>query len=133
VESPLLAQREIPRLAELRLQALGTRIDADLQLGSHTEVISELRQLGHARTHHAAALRLASQIGHKVQQARAHDGLGQACHAAGDLDAAGRHCGVWPGRDVLRLTEPLCRFGSRWPETYFVLDGVADAGRERTR
>jgi DNA-binding SARP family transcriptional activator len=45
VESELLALREVPRLAELRLQALETRIDADRHLGRHGEVIGELRQL----------------------------------------------------------------------------------------
>ncbi len=45
VGSDLIAARERPRLAELRLQALETRIDADLQLERHGEVISELRQL----------------------------------------------------------------------------------------
>jgi WD40 repeat protein/DNA-binding SARP family transcriptional activator len=43
--SEALALREVPRLAEMRLQALETRIDADLHLGRHPEVITELRQL----------------------------------------------------------------------------------------
>jgi len=45
VESDSLAVREVPRLMELRLQALEVRIDADLHLGRHTEVIVELRDL----------------------------------------------------------------------------------------
>jgi DNA-binding SARP family transcriptional activator len=45
VESPELAQRKAPRLAELRLQAAEIRIDAELRLGHHAEVIGELRQL----------------------------------------------------------------------------------------
>ncbi len=45
VGSDLLAARQGSRLAELRLQALETRFDAELQLGQHREVISELRQL----------------------------------------------------------------------------------------
>jgi DNA-binding SARP family transcriptional activator/Tfp pilus assembly protein PilF len=45
VESDLLASREVPRLEELRLHAQETRIDADLHLGRHGEVIGELRQL----------------------------------------------------------------------------------------
>jgi DNA-binding SARP family transcriptional activator/tetratricopeptide (TPR) repeat protein len=45
VGSDLLTAREAPRLAELRLQAHETRIDADLQLGRPGEVIGELRQL----------------------------------------------------------------------------------------
>jgi len=45
VESGTLAWREVPRLAELRLQALEVRLEADLRLGGHAEVIRELRQL----------------------------------------------------------------------------------------
>jgi DNA-binding SARP family transcriptional activator/tetratricopeptide (TPR) repeat protein len=48
VESDLLAARAVPRLAELRLQAVETRIDADLHLGRHREVIGELRHLAGA-------------------------------------------------------------------------------------
>jgi DNA-binding SARP family transcriptional activator len=48
VDSELLAMREVPRLAELRLQALETRISADLHLGRHAEVITELQQLASA-------------------------------------------------------------------------------------
>jgi DNA-binding SARP family transcriptional activator len=47
--SDVLAAREAPRLAELRLQAAETRIDADLRLGRHGEVIGELRQLSAAQ------------------------------------------------------------------------------------
>jgi DNA-binding SARP family transcriptional activator len=45
IHSSRLALRESSRLAELRLQALEARIDADLHLGRHGEVIIELRQL----------------------------------------------------------------------------------------
>jgi DNA-binding SARP family transcriptional activator/tetratricopeptide (TPR) repeat protein len=48
VESEVLTLREIPRLAEMRLQALETRIDADLHQGRHADVIIELRQLAAA-------------------------------------------------------------------------------------
>src|SRR5215469_463600 len=48
VDSEFLAAREVPRLAERRLQALETRIDADLHLGRQSEVIGELRQLAAA-------------------------------------------------------------------------------------
>jgi len=48
VASELLAVREVPRLAELRWQALEARIDADLHLGRHAEVIAELRRLAAA-------------------------------------------------------------------------------------
>jgi DNA-binding SARP family transcriptional activator/tetratricopeptide (TPR) repeat protein len=43
--SDMLSAREGPRLSELRLQALETRIAAELQLGRHGEVIGELRKL----------------------------------------------------------------------------------------
>jgi DNA-binding SARP family transcriptional activator/tetratricopeptide (TPR) repeat protein len=48
-DSDMLAAREGPRLAELRLQAAEMRIDADLHLGRHGEVIGELRQLAGAQ------------------------------------------------------------------------------------
>jgi DNA-binding SARP family transcriptional activator/Tfp pilus assembly protein PilF len=62
VASELLMARDVPRLAELRLEALQTRIDADLHLGRHTEVIAELKQLTSAhplREHLRALLMLA--------------------------------------------------------------------------
>jgi DNA-binding SARP family transcriptional activator/tetratricopeptide (TPR) repeat protein len=43
--SQLLAQRHVPRLAEMRLQAVEARIDADLHLRRHADVIAELRLL----------------------------------------------------------------------------------------
>jgi len=45
VPSPALAQRELMRLAELRLQLTEARIDADLHLARHSELVAELRQL----------------------------------------------------------------------------------------
>lgn len=48
VDSATLAVREIPQLEEKRLQALEARIDADLHLGRHREVITELQQLADA-------------------------------------------------------------------------------------
>jgi DNA-binding SARP family transcriptional activator len=62
VDSELLALRERPRLAELRLQALETRIDADLNLGQAGEVVGELRHLAGAhplREHFHGLLMLA--------------------------------------------------------------------------
>ncbi len=46
--SHLLASCHAPRLAELRLQALEARIDADIHSGRHGDVIGELRQLSAA-------------------------------------------------------------------------------------
>ena len=48
VDSELLAMREVPRLAELRLQALEMHIKADLHMGQHADVISELQHLASA-------------------------------------------------------------------------------------
>ena len=48
VESDLLTARDVPRLAELRLQAVEVALDAELRLGRHAEVITELRRLGAA-------------------------------------------------------------------------------------
>ena len=45
VPSQLLRDREVPALEDQRLQALVARIDADLHLGRHSEVVAELRQL----------------------------------------------------------------------------------------
>ena len=45
VPSPLLREREVPPIEDQRLQALTARIDADLHLGRHGEVVAELRQL----------------------------------------------------------------------------------------
>ena len=62
VESQAVALREVPVLAEKRLQALETRLDADLHLGGHADVIAELRRLAAAyplREHLHALLMLA--------------------------------------------------------------------------
>jgi DNA-binding SARP family transcriptional activator/Flp pilus assembly protein TadD len=45
VDSGLLATREAPRLAEMRLQALETRINADLHLGRHDQLVPGLQSL----------------------------------------------------------------------------------------
>ena len=45
VPSRLLRDHEVPHIEDQRLQALVARIDADLHLGRHGEVVAELRQL----------------------------------------------------------------------------------------
>jgi len=45
VPSDLLLTRERPRFFEMHAQALEARVDADLHLGRHSEVITELRLL----------------------------------------------------------------------------------------
>jgi DNA-binding SARP family transcriptional activator len=62
VQSEVLTLREVPRLAELRLQAAELRIDAELRLGRHGVVIAELERMAAAhplREHLHALLMLA--------------------------------------------------------------------------
>jgi DNA-binding SARP family transcriptional activator len=62
VASQTLHRDETPRLCETRHQALEWRIDADLRLGRHAEIISELHTLVREhplREHYSAQLMLA--------------------------------------------------------------------------
>jgi DNA-binding SARP family transcriptional activator len=64
VHSELLAQRAVPYLTEMRLQAWETRLEAEVQLGHHADAIVELQQLTGAhplREHLHALLMLALQ------------------------------------------------------------------------
>jgi DNA-binding SARP family transcriptional activator len=45
VDLPLLAAAEVSRVAELRFQACELRVEADLQLARHADVVTELEQL----------------------------------------------------------------------------------------
>ena len=45
VPSRVLAAGAVPRLAEMRLEALEARVEADLHLGRHREVVAEVRAL----------------------------------------------------------------------------------------
>ena len=72
VPSQRLALRHVPRLAELRMQAVEARVDADLHLGRHGQVIPELLRLADAhplRERMAALLMLA--LYHDGQQGEA--------------------------------------------------------------
>jgi tetratricopeptide (TPR) repeat protein len=55
------------------------------------ETLLSIRQPDQARAYHAAALTLASQIGARYEQARAHNGLALTHQADGDLDQARHH------------------------------------------
>ena len=62
VDLPMLGEHEVPRLTELRLEAHELRIEADLRLGGHAEVVAGLHQLAVAnplREHLHALLMLA--------------------------------------------------------------------------
>jgi DNA-binding SARP family transcriptional activator/tetratricopeptide (TPR) repeat protein len=102
VESELLAQRDVPRLADLRLQALEIRIEADLHLGQHAEVTGELRQMAAAhplREHLHALLMLALY------------GEGRQAEALAAYHAARRvlleELGVEPGRELQSLHQQI--------------------------
>src|SRR2546430_14436058 len=45
IQSDMLAVREVPRPAEMRMEATEMRIEADLRLGRHREVVPELERL----------------------------------------------------------------------------------------
>jgi DNA-binding SARP family transcriptional activator/tetratricopeptide (TPR) repeat protein len=98
VASPALALREAPRLVEMRLQALEARIDADLHLGEHTEVIVELRQLTAA---HPLRERLHGLLMIALHRA------GQRADALAAYQAARRamiaELGAEPGRELREL------------------------------
>jgi DNA-binding SARP family transcriptional activator len=102
VESDDLAARELPRLAELRLQALEARIDADLHLGRHSDVIVELRQL-------TAAQPLRERLHALLMLALYRDGQ-QAGALAAYQAARGvlvDELGTEPGRDLQRLHQQV--------------------------
>lgn len=121
VESEVLASREGPRLAEMRLQALETRIEADLHLGRHAEVIAELRQL-------AAAHRLRERLHGLLMLALYQDGRrGEALEAYQQARAvlveelgtepgatlSEVHQQILAGDPALMLPEPTLHAGSR--------------------
>jgi DNA-binding SARP family transcriptional activator len=58
IDSDVLALRERPRLAELGLQATETRVEAELRLGRHNEVLAEVQRLAadHPLREHLHAL-----------------------------------------------------------------------------
>jgi DNA-binding SARP family transcriptional activator/Flp pilus assembly protein TadD len=102
VGSDLLTARERPRLAELRLQAAETRIDADLHLGRHAEVISELRQL-------AAEQPLREQLHGLLMLALYRDGRQAGALAAYQQarDVLVDQLGVEPGPDLQQLHKQI--------------------------
>jgi DNA-binding SARP family transcriptional activator/tetratricopeptide (TPR) repeat protein len=102
IESETLALREIPRLAELRLQAAETRIEADLHRGGHAEVAAELQRLAvtHPLREHLHALLMLAFY---------------RCDRQADALAAYRHVrtvlieelGTEPGRELQKLHQRI--------------------------
>lgn len=102
VPSAVLAQREAGRLAELRLALLEARIDADLRLGRHGELVAELRGLTAAhplREHLRVQLMLAYY--RSGQQAAALEAYREArATLAGEL-------GVEPGPELREMQQKI--------------------------
>ena len=102
VPSAALARREAGRLAELRFQLTEARIDADLRLGRHGELVAELRRLAAEhplREHVRVQLMLACyRCGH---QAAALQVYRDARKALAD------ELGVEPGRDLREMHQRI--------------------------
>jgi DNA-binding SARP family transcriptional activator/Tfp pilus assembly protein PilF len=102
VPSEWLALREVPRLAEMRLQAVEARAEADLRLGRHVEVIVELRQMVavHPLRERLHALLMLA-LYRDGQQAGA---LSAYQHARGVLQ---EELGAEPGPELQRLQQQI--------------------------
>jgi YVTN family beta-propeller protein len=98
------AQTEIARLEELHLAALGERIDADLALGRHAELVPELEALVRE---HPLRERLRAQLMLALyrsgRQAEALETYQQARRALGD------ELGLDPGRTLQELERAILR------------------------
>jgi DNA-binding SARP family transcriptional activator len=102
VESEVLALEHAPRLTELRLQALETRIDAELHLGRHADLVSELQQLATAhplREQIHALLMVAF-----YRSGRQADALAAYRHARGVLR---QELGIEPGTGLQTLHQQI--------------------------
>src|SRR5918996_1434670 len=98
------AQTEIARLEELRLDAVEARIDADLALGRHADLVAELEALVHAhplREHPRAQLMLALYRSGRQAEALA------AYRAARELLV--EELGIEPGPELRELEGAILR------------------------
>ena len=102
IASELLTMRTVPRLSELRLLATEARIDADLHLGRHAEVIAELRQL-------TAAEPLRERLSALLMTALYRDGQRAAALAAYQAarSALLSELGAEPGPDLRRAQREI--------------------------
>jgi len=102
IPSQLLRDRWVPRLEQLRTQALDWRIEADLHEGRHEQLIPELRELAAReplREHFHAQLMLA--LYRCGQQAEALTAYQRARHVLAD------ELGVEPGRELQELHQRI--------------------------
>jgi DNA-binding SARP family transcriptional activator/tetratricopeptide (TPR) repeat protein len=102
VDSELLTARDVPRLAELRLHALETRISADLELGRHAGVIAELRHLAAA---HPVRERLHALLMTALYRDGQQAGALAAYQAARNVLVA--ELGTEPGPELRRLQQQV--------------------------
>jgi DNA-binding SARP family transcriptional activator len=102
VSCPLLAARETPPLAELRMAALEDRMDADLHLGRHAHVIPELQQLAAAERLrervHALLMRALYQAGRPADALAAYQTARQALVS---------ELGLEPGAELRELQQRI--------------------------
>lgn len=102
VDSDPLRQHVVPRLAELRVTALEERIDADLLLGRHVELVAELTALTAA---HPTRERFRGQLMLALYRSgRQADALAAYRTARLSLIA---ELGIEPGRDLQRLERAM--------------------------
>src|SRR5581483_9576254 len=123
VESDALAVHEVPRLAELRLQAAELRIDAELRLGRHSTVIAELERMAAAhplREHLHALLMLAL-----YRDGRQAEALAAYQHTRRVLVA---ELGAEPGAELRELHRQILATGPARPD---LESGQSPPGRVR--
>ena len=112
VPSELLLLQHGPWIAEMYTQALENRIDADLHLGRHREVIAELRQC-------TAAHPLREHLHGMLMLALYYDG--RAAEALAAYQNARRamigELGIEPGPDLRQLHLRILRADPAWPRS----------------
>jgi WD40 repeat protein/DNA-binding SARP family transcriptional activator len=97
------AGAEIARLEEQRLVALETRIEADVAIGRHAEVVGELQQI---LSEHPLRERLAAQLMLALYRCGRQ---AEALEVYGDVRRALSAIGVEPGPELRRLQEAILR------------------------
>jgi DNA-binding SARP family transcriptional activator/tetratricopeptide (TPR) repeat protein len=125
VPSEVLAVREVPRLTELRLQAIETRFGAEIRVGRQPDVIAELRRLivVHPLREHLRALFMLA----LYESGRQADALAAYQHARRILI---EELGTEPGAELRDLHQRILE-GSR--ETRPIATAVPGRGRSRLR